>query len=263
MVQWLHIEGLRHVIEVGADSGTFLTRMLASAPGISGTGVDLRPVIDDRFRFLCQRWDPKAEGWRSAPESEKFPIFLESLQQPVLLIAVEWLDDLWAPVVHRSEGDTHPAYLNERGVLSPADRVWLDRWWPQGGTAVIGRTRDRAWAWLAERLPRTSILATIDYGHTLATRPVDGGLTAHRHGQVVPPGESANTTASVAVDAVATAAESAGGRRLWLSRLRDLPVDFWLADDARPLQRAALRSQEQLLRDPARFGDFWLIAHRV
>ena len=49
----------------------------------------------------------------------------------------------------------------------PADRAWLDRWWPlaePGDRAEVGRPRDQAWAAAVGRIER-GVAVAIDYGH--------------------------------------------------------------------------------------------------
>lgn len=257
LLQWVRESQITEVIEIGCNSGTFLSQMQASARGITCAGVDVRPTVScSSHRILCQRWDSLIQTWQALDDSGDFAAFLTKSSERKLVVAIEWLDDLAAPVTWQGRS-------MDGGRLSEAERQWLRRWWPQPGRVVVGLPRDRAWRWLAQRLPEGSLLVTIDYGHIVADRPLDGGLAAHHHGRLVPPGQGVNTTAAVAVDSLAEAVESVGASRLALTRLKDLPSTFWATDDADPLRSLALRSQEQLLRDPGRFGNFWLVAHRV
>lgn len=251
---WQEKFALTGVVEIGAGDGRILDEY-ARAGDLSYLGVDIREQPDGQpWPWVSARWDSAAEEWVG-------PEFLA--ERPLLVTAVEWLDDLPAPVAEIA--GAHPlAIVPDGGTseLSTADRAWLKRWWPAGSRAVVGRPRDRAWEWLARRLAPGSVLATIDYGHTLADRPADGGLTAHLAGHQVAPGPGVNVTAGIAVDSLAAAVEDAGAQRLWCTRLADLPPDFWpIAGSG--LNQLSLRSQEALLRDPERFGGFWLIAHQI
>lgn len=236
--------GLHHLVEVGAGDSP------VGLGGVRRSAVDLREV--PRIATTRARWDALAARW-SAPVER---IWADG--RPVLLLAVEWLDDLACPVVAGGEelGPAGPV-----GPVAPADRAWLDRWWPGGSPAEVGRTRDAAWRWFAERLPAGSVLATIDYGHTVARRPAGATLAAHRGGRTVAPGTpGSNLTAHVAVDSLAATVEDAGATRLAMAQLADLPVP----EDAPPgLAGLALRSELALWRDPARFGAYWWLAHRI
>lgn len=246
--------GLTGVMEIGVGDGRILEE--CSKGGVPCLGVDLRKVADgDSWRSVKARWDVVREEWVGTP-------FVDP--RPMLILAVEWLDDLAAPV---AEQRTRPVAVGPHGhvgELAAEDRAWLDRWWRllPGTRAVVGRPRDRAWQWLAQHVAPGSVLLTIDYGHTADHRPADGGLTAHFGGRRVAPGPGANVTAGVAVDSLAAAVESVGAERLWCERLADLPADFW-GTGGPGLAGLALRSQEALLRDPHRFGGFWLVAHRL
>ncbi|MDO5498825.1 MAG: hypothetical protein Q4F67_03985 [Propionibacteriaceae bacterium] len=234
--------------------------------------MDVREPAGDRawdYRRLA--WDVTAECWRSVgPEDGDRTGFADLLgpeRPPLLAYAIEWLDDLPAPVAS-VDPSAPPVAVGPDGstaALDTADRQWLARWWPasEPGRAVVGRTRDAAWRWLAQRLPPGSLLVSVDYGHVRAERPVDGGLAAYRDGLRVEPGPGTNVTAGVAVDALAAAVEETGAQRLWCHRLADLPADFWDRTQRAGLAGLAMRSQVQLLRDPRRFGQFWLVAHRI
>ncbi|WP_432558663.1 hypothetical protein [Granulicoccus sp. GXG6511] len=259
---WIKEFDLRGLLEIGAGDGAILDEFSARDPLLDCAGVDVRSSPrSGKWQGITAAWDVVHEEWRGRTP----PLGSD----PQLAIAVEWLDDLPATVACRDQWG-RPVALGPSGrtaALTPADARWLERWWPRlepGGRAVVGHTRDRAWRWLAERLAPGSVLATIDYGHMVDGRPADGGLAAHLRGRPVPPGPGANVTASVAVDSLAAAVEELGAERLWCTRLADLPADFWPVGEARtPLDGLALRSQQALLRDPDRFGAFWLVAHRV
>ena len=242
-------------MEIGCGDGRILAECAAINPQLSQTGIDLRQK-NNQWQTHRARWD--GETWIGDD-------FL--VAEPVLLVAIEWLDDVPATVATVNPAG-QPVALGPTGdtaALSPADQRWLARWWPglaPWERAVIGRSRDRAWQWFAQRLAPGSLLVSIDYGHTAARRPSDGGLTAHAAGAQVIPGVGVNVTAGVAIDSLATTVEATGAQRLWRERLRNLPDGFWPHPDG-VLARLAHRSQEALLRAPHRFGDFWLVAHRL
>lgn len=278
---WMKRIDLAGVLELGCGEGKILTEIARNDLRTPALGIDLRPISDYQgWDYAQLRWDTATESWHSIDSADgpnapmahsEFEAVLDC-DRPLLAYAVEWLDDLPATVattdaagrlvVVGPDGSTAP--------LSDPDHAWLRRWWPRvgrspgggAGLAVVGRTRDNAWRWLARHLPQGSLLVTLDYGHTSADRPADGGLAAHRDGVRVAPGPGAGVTAAVAIDSLAAAVEETGARRLWCHRLTDLPPDFWPTGGA-PLASLALRSQEQLLRDPRRFGGFWLVAHRI
>lgn len=267
LADWANRLGLSAIVDLGCGDGTLLRHLATASPAnISLIGIDVRPLPDQpRVTFRRQYWSVSKECWEPSdwvhpgPSSQAWP------NHPVLAFAVEWLDDLPAVVSHRKPGRAALEIDPDGGQrpLSRADTDWLRQWWPAPGRAVIGRTRERTWQWLAARLPPGSVLATLDYGHTRDDRPHDGGLAAHYRGAPVPPGGGGNTTAAVAVDALAAAIESSGAERWWFQRLADLPEDFWPVEDEHPLTHLALRSQRQILTDPAHFGAFWLVAHRI
>lgn len=267
LADWVRRLGLTMIIDIGCGDGTLLNHLTTvSPPGISLVGIDVRSLPDQPgVTFRRHYWSVSDEGWQTPDSARPDDSSSTWPNTPALAFAVEWLDDLPAAVSDRQPGETareiEPDGTTRQLVAADAD--WLKQWWPEPGRAVVGRTRDRAWHWLAERLPAGSVLATIDYGHLSADRPADGGLAAHYRGNPVAPGTAGNTTAAVAVDALAAAVERSGAERWWFSRLADLPRDFWPIEDNRPLTRLALRSQRQLLTDRAHFGDFWLVAHRI
>ncbi|WP_425308100.1 hypothetical protein AADG42_04890 [Ammonicoccus fulvus] len=267
LADWVRQLGLTMIIDLGCGDGNLLNHLSKVAESdISLLGIDVRSLPDQPgVTFRKHYWSVSHECWKASDSAGPGASSSMWPSAPALAFAVEWLDDLPAGVSAREPGGSAHEIDPEgnRRPLSPADADWLKQWWPGPGRAVVGRTRDRAWQWLAERLPPGSILATIDYGHVRGDRPSDGGLAAHYRGAPVRPGAAGNTTAAVAVDALAAAVEDIGAERWWFHRLADLPPDFWPVDDDRPLTHLALRSQRQLLTDPAHFGNFWLVAHRI
>lgn len=236
---------LDHLVEVGAGDAPATARVRRHA-------IDLRPVPG--VATIRARW---REGW----DCDVAALWDDG--KPVLLLAVEWLDDLPCPVVVREgHGWVHLGpWGRTRQVADPADAAWLQSWWPAGGSADVGRPRDEAWAWFARRLPPGSVLACVDYGHAAADRPASSTLAAHRHGRAVPPGTpDANLTAHVAVDSLAAAVEDAGAVRLGAGTLADLDIDLPVREG---LPGLALRSELAAWRAPHHFGGFRWLTHRV
>lgn len=123
-----------------------------------------------------------------------------------LLFANEWLDNVPLEIAEDGryvlvapDGTESPG-----GPLDGADRAWLERWWPGGGRAEIGRARDEAWAAAAGTLER-GLAVAVDYVHTRDARPPYGTLTGFRAGREVPPvpDGSCDVTAHVALDSCA------------------------------------------------------------
>ena len=136
----------------------------------------------------------------------------------MMIICAEWLDDLPCPVVAWQADGWRQVVIDESGTeqvgprLEGAQLEWADRWWPRGGRAEIGLTRDRAWSSLIEALVRCGGCALmIDYGHLAVARPGHGSLAAYREGRPVDPvpGPNLNLTAHVAVDAVSRSRRAA------------------------------------------------------
>jgi len=189
------------LVDVGAGRGELLTRMLAAAP--PGLRERLNPVaveLADRPEGL-----EAAIGWRPGlPE-----------RVTGLLVAVEWLDNVPLDLTRegryvRVDGDGVESLGDP---LDGPDRDWVARWWPDGGVAEIGTSRDAAWADAVGRLDAGLALA-IDYGHVRARRPWSGTLIGYRGGMDVPPvpDGSCDLTAHVAADALAEAGTRVAGR---------------------------------------------------
>lgn len=236
------------IVDVGAGGGELLLCLARRFPAARLIAVDRR-AVPGPFESCVDRWDERHHRW-----SGPVPRLVNQLRltnRPVLVVAVEWLDDLACRVLP-----------DDRSSCSAAEAGWLQRWWPRGVRREVGLGRDLAWEWLARSLPPDSVLATIDYGHTRSERPAAGGLAAHAHGRQVTPvaDGSVNLTASVAVDSLADRLERLGCRRLRLDRLSEVSAGAYQPGGVGGL---ALRSQRAVLRDPARFGRFWLVAHRI
>lgn len=200
------------LVDMGAGRGELLTGVLAA----------LEPEIAARVRpYAVERaqrppgLDPRIR-WACAPPE----------RTTGLLFANEWLDNVPLEVAQ----DGHYVLVARDGTESRgervdgADRMWLDRWWPGGGRAEIGRPRDEAWAAAARTLER-GLAVAVDYAHTRGTRPPYGTLTGFRGGREVPPvpDGSCDVTAHVALDACAAACADAcagpgGGARLMTQR---------------------------------------------
>ncbi|MDN5766046.1 MAG: SAM-dependent methyltransferase [Humibacillus sp.] len=211
-----------------------------------------------------------AVEWVRSPGGAALPDELRGLTD-ALVIAHEWLDVVPCVV---AQIDDHrrlrrvlvdPASGRESlgGPLDPAELEWCRSHWPMGrpGDRVeVGLSRDAAWRGLLDRV-RSGLVVAVDYGHTRATRPPEGTLTAYASGrQVSPvPDGSCDITSHVAID-------SLGARRVALQRdvLRELGVSGRLPDHtaaaADPL--AYLRaletcSAQAALIDPDGYGAFW------
>jgi SAM-dependent MidA family methyltransferase len=190
------------LVDVGAGRGELLAAVAAADR-----------TYRDRLRLLAVEVRPLARpGVTVVRDVAELP--------PVvgLLVANEWLDDIPLDVVERTHDGPRLVLVDPDGTESlgpapaPADRAWLERWWPQpGDRAEIGRPRDHAWAAAVGRIER-GVAVAIDYGHEAAGRPVAGTLAGYRAGALVPPvpdGRS-NLTAHVALDSVAAAGHTAG-----------------------------------------------------
>lgn len=125
-----------------------------------------------------------------------------------LLFANEWLDNVPLDVAEDGryvlvapDGTETPG-----GPVDGPDRAWLERWWPGGGRAEIGRARDAAWAGAVASVSR-GLAVAVDYAHTRDARPPFGTLTGFRGGREVPPvpDGSCDVTAHVALDACGVA----------------------------------------------------------
>jgi SAM-dependent MidA family methyltransferase len=155
-----------------------------------------------------------------------------------VLLATEWLDNVPLDVVEIDDDGRARRVLVDRKsgeeslgpLIDAADRFWLARWWPVGGTpgerAEVGWPRDVAWADAVGKV-RTGCALAVDYGHDRRGRPGLGTLTGYRGGrQVRPvPDGGCDLTAHVAMDAVACAVGSAYAMVTQREALRALGVD--------------------------------------
>ncbi|MFG1697763.1 SAM-dependent methyltransferase [Nonomuraea sp. NPDC049309] len=255
------------LVDIGAGEGALVARVLERAePGLRDrlrvTAVDLSPRPGDL---------PDEITWsRSLPDTITG-----------LAIANEWLDNVPLDVIEQtSEGprvvmvNVHTGEERLGGPPHPADREWLDRWWPLtrvGARAEIGRPRDEAWASVLVRLTRGRAIA-VDYAHPVDNRPPCGTLTGYRDGSVVTPvpDGSCDITAHVALDACAEAGRRAGAISTTLSTQREALRELGLTGARPPLELArtdprgylralARASEEGELLEPTGLGGFgWL-----
>ncbi|MFI5984364.1 SAM-dependent methyltransferase [Streptomyces sp. NPDC051555] len=184
------------LVDVGAGRGELLTGVLrALDPGVAAR---VRAYAVERA-VEPEGLDPRIR-WVAEP-----PAGVTGL-----LFANEWLDNVPLDVAQDGryvlvapDGTESPG-----GPLEPADREWLERWWPAepgaAGRAEIGRPRDEAWAAAVAGLER-GLAVAVDYAHARQARPPFGTLTGFRAGREVPavPDGSADVTAHVALDACA------------------------------------------------------------
>lgn len=262
--------GRLDLADVGAGRGELLTQVLTAAAQdrslagrLTGHAVEISPRppgLDPRIRW-----------------GQSLPAGITGL-----VIASEWLDNVPLDVAELSADGpllllVDPVTGAERPGprLSPADQAWLDRWWPlraRGERAEIGRTRDRAWAGVIQRLTRGLAVAA-DYSHQRAWRPAGGTLAGYRAGRRVRPvpDGSCDVTAHVALDACAAAGAAAGAGPALLTSQRAALTALGLTGARPPLRLAdrdphrylaALQraSQEAELIAPDGLGRFgWLI----
>jgi SAM-dependent MidA family methyltransferase len=257
------------VVDVGAGSGQLLSAMADLRPSLRLAGIDLRPrpeSLSARIAWAEDLWDVRYGRWTSGQAEG-----LLAGDDPVLLIAAEWLDDLPCPIVHREADGWREIVVDEAGNERPGPRLagaeldWADRWWTSGRRAEIGATRDKAWSALASVVRhRGGGLVLLDYGHDRDNRPVDGSFAAYRNGHLVPPTPSSevNLTAHVSLDAVRAAGESAGLRTA-LDVRQDEALTRLLAaapTDADPLRDLARRSERAALGSAYGWGTHrWLV----
>ncbi|MCX5013213.1 SAM-dependent methyltransferase [Streptomyces sp. NBC_00555] len=180
------------LVDVGAGRAELLAGVLAALP--AEVAARVRPYAVER----AER-PPGLDAricWVAAPPE----------RTTGLLFANEWLDNVPLDVAEDGryvlvapDGTESPG-----GPLDGADLAWLERWWPGGGRAEIGRARDEAWAAAVASLER-GLAVAVDYAHTRDARPPYGTLTGFRGGREVPPvpDGSCDVTAHVALDACA------------------------------------------------------------
>jgi hypothetical protein len=260
---------LTRVVEVGAGDGRLLQALHARRPGLALAGTDLRPrpvALPSAVAWMQDVWDVRVGRWTTGG----FARLLTEGAGPVLVLAVEWLDDLPCRLAARMEG----AWRELDDGLAPAAPLekeelgWLSSWWPDGERAEVGSTRDAAWASLIRSLvPVGGQALMVDYGHERVARPRQGTLTAYRAGRPVSPEAlpDRNLTAHVAVDAVTAAGEQAGAgtvfRRRQAQALADLLPPPAPAGDA--LGELAAASRRAALTSPRTWGSHWWLLQEV
>lgn len=256
------------VVDVGAGDAALLNGLAATRPAYELVGVDLRPRPPDLAAdvgWVTDCWDVRTDRWTSGA----VPELLAHLDGPAALLATEWLDDLPCRVAVRGpDGHRELAADGSVGpVLSPEDQSWVDRWWPHGGRAEVGRSRDDAWAALVAALaPHGGVALAVDYGHLLAARPADGSLAGFRTGRPVAavPDRRANLTAAVAVDSLAEAGERAGASTRWCRQQAEVLDALLVAEaDDDPLQELARRSRRAALGRPRDWGSHWWLLQEI
>ncbi|MFF8269396.1 SAM-dependent methyltransferase [Streptomyces sp. NPDC016562] len=182
------------LVDVGAGRGELLAGVLAALEPEPELAARVRPYAVERAR-RPDGTDPRIRWVAEPPE-----------RTTGLLFANEWLDNV--PLEIAQDGRyvlvAPDGTESAGGPLEGADRAWLERWWPGGGRAEIGRTRDEAWAAAVGTLER-GLAVAVDYAHTREARPPYGTLTGFRSGREVPPvpDGSCDVTAHVALDACA------------------------------------------------------------
>ena len=260
---------VRGVLEVGAGDGRLLEELHWQRPDLRLAGTDLRPRpvgLPGAVGWVQDRWDVSTGGWASGGVER----LLAGCGEPVLLLAVEWLDDLPCRLGVRTDAGWAEldAQLRPAAPLGAADQAWLRTWWPDGERVEAGSTRDEAWAWLVAALAGPGGLAlAVDYGHERTGRPAAGSLAAYRSGRLVAvrPAADRNLTAHVAVDALAAAGERAGARTLLRSRQADALADLMPAPagGTDPLDDLVTRSRRAALTGPAGWGGHWWLLQEV
>ncbi|MGP3958333.1 SAM-dependent methyltransferase [Nonomuraea sp. 3N208] len=259
------------LVDIGAGEGVLVTQVLAAA----------EPTLRDRLRVTAVDLSPRPQG---LPERISWRAGLPD-RITGLAIANEWLDNVPVDVAEQTADGPRLVLVNSRtgeerlgGPLRPADREWLDRWWPLprvGSRAEIGRPRDEAWASVVTRLTGGRAIA-IDYAHPVDNRPLCGTLTGYRDGAVVAPipDGTCDITAHVALDACAAAGRRAGAISTTLSTQRDAlralgitgtrpPMELAGTDPRAYLRALARASEEGELIDPSGLGGFgWLDQRR-
>lgn len=271
------VPDLGGVLEVGAGDGTLLRALHEHRPGLRLAGVDLRPrpgALPPAVAWAGDLWDPRAGAWTTGGADR----LLGAADGPLLVLALEWLDDLPCPLAVSSGTATGAGWQElgadgePRGPLPTAGREWLEAWWPAPGRAEVGTTRDQAWASLVAGLRRHGGLALmVDYGHERGTRPTAGSLAGYRDGHAVPavPSRDRNLTAHVAVDAVQAAGERAGAVTVSRRRQREALAELLPSSPAAtpegedPLAVLAARSRRAALASPRGWGDQWWLLQQV
>lgn len=180
------------LVDMGAGRAELLAGVLAELP--AEVAARVRPYAVERAGRPLGL-DPRIRWVAAPPEGATG-----------LMFANEWLDNVPLDIAE----DGRYVLVAPDGTESPggpvdgADLAWLERWWPGGGRAEIGRARDEAWAAAVAGVER-GLAVAVDYAHTREARPPYGTLTGFRGGREVPPvpDGSCDVTAHVALDACA------------------------------------------------------------
>lgn len=244
------------VVDVGAGRGALLAALVAAG-------------VPERWRLTGVELAARPPGLTAAVGwTDRVPR-LEGL-----LVATEWLDDV--PVDVLVDGrlvEVSPGGRERPGPpATPRDLVWAERFWPSGERVEVGHPRDDAWLEAVDAV-RRGLAVAVDYGHVAGARPVGGTLTGFRSGQQVAPvpDGSCDVTTHVALDACASAGETAGADATVLTTqaaaLRSLGLragrpDLALAtaDPAAYAAALAATSSAGALLDPAGLGGHgWLV----
>ncbi|EAQ00383.1 hypothetical protein JNB_09429 [Janibacter sp. HTCC2649] len=194
--------GVCRVVDLACGRGELLTHLHSIRPDLELVGVD----VVERPPSL-----PTSVDWLRSPGGSAVPDELHDLD--ALVLAHEWLDVVPCTIAEvDADGVLREVLVDEAGTetlggeLAEPDRAWADSWWPAteaGERVEIGLGRDLAWRDLLSR-NRTGTTIAVDYGHTKATRPTEGSLTAYREGVLtnpVPDGQR-DLTAHVATDSL-------------------------------------------------------------
>lgn len=234
--------GCAAIVDVGAGRGELLTALAARPTSGTTTGARARSRVLWGVDVVPRPSGlPARVGW-----SPGLSLLPERALAGALVLGWELLDVVPHPVLELDsdlkarEVMVDPTTGRESlgPAATPADRAWVERWWPlqvaeEGDRIEVGRPRDRLWADLAARTAAADgrALLAVDYCHEWSGRPAAGSLTGFRAGRAVPavPDRSMDLTTHVALDAVAAAVEaSVAGVTTQLTKqgpaLRDLGV---------------------------------------
>jgi len=194
--------GVCRVVDLACGRGELLAHLHHQRPDLQLLGVDIVERPTGLARDI---------GWLRSPGGSALPDELRDLD--AIVLAHEWLDVVPCTIAEvDDDGTLRTVLVDEDGTESlgeavgDEDQAWADAWWPasQPGERVeVGLPRDRAFAELVSR-NTSGLTVAVDYGHTQATRPTHGTLTAYRAGsltEAVPDGRR-DLTAHVATDSL-------------------------------------------------------------
>lgn len=260
---------VKAVIDVGAGGAELLVDLAIRRPDLQLTGIDLRPRSDGlppEVGWATDYWDVRRDGWARGPAQE----LMAGIDNPTLVLANEWLDDLpcrvaaygtggWRELLVDSDGRERPGSL-----LAGEELGWVEQWWPNADRAEVGLTRDRAWAHLVAAVrPVGGSALLVDYGHRSGQRPEAGSLIGFQRGRRVCaiPQPDRNLSASVAIDAVRAAGEAAGARTRLCRPQAEVVAELWPATDPTdptdPLAELVERSHRTAMTSPRGWGAHW------